>query len=116
MRITQGSIGTVQLTGNSEVSVVPGAGMQSLNAVTVANTATLLQAADTDTVTMVIKAAGSNSEAIYIGDVGLTNPSVTEDGVPLNAGEALTIDTSAALYAISENGSQKAYLLRVSKT
>jgi len=116
MRITQGAIGTVQITGVADVSVTPGSGLESLNAVTVGNTATALQAADTDTLTMVIKAAGSNTEAIYIGDSGLTNPSVTEDGVPLNAGEALTIDTSAALYAISENGSQKAYLLRIAKT
>ena len=116
MRITQGSIGTVQITGDSEVSLLSGAGMQSLNAVTVGNTATILQAADTGTMTMVIKAAAGNGELIYIGDVGLTNPSITEDGVPLSAGEALVIDTSAAIYAISETGSQKAYLVRISKT
>ena len=98
------------------MTVLSGSGLQSLNAVTVGNTPTLLQAADAGTLTMVIKAAASNSEPIYIGDVGLTNPSVTEDGIPIDAGTAFVMDTSAAIYAISENGSQKAYLVRISKT
>lgn len=116
MRITPGAIGTVSIVGAIETDVQSGDVFTSSGPVTVGNTATLVQAAAVGNITVIMKASKNNAKAIYIGDSGLTDPSVTEDGVPLDPGEALTLDTSAAVYAISEAASQKLYLSVVSRT
>ena len=115
MRITTGAVGTVTIVGGIDTNAIPGNTYTSYGPVTVANTATLVQASAAGNKSVILKAASSNSEAIYIGDSGLTDPGVTEDGTPLSAGEALVLDTSAAVYAISDNGGQKVYLSVISK-
>jgi len=116
MRITPGAVGTVSIVGTIQTEDVPGDSYESLAPVTVANTATLLHAGAAGTKSLIIKAAGTNSEDIYIGDVNLTDPGTTEDGTPMAAGEVFVLTTTAAVYAISDNGSQKAYLSRVFET
>ena len=116
MRITPGAIGTVTIVGTPDVYSIPGNDFQAVNAVTVGNTATSVLSGASSTRTVIIKADTANSEKVFFGDSGITNPSVTEDGVPLAAGEALTLDTSADIYAISETGSQKVYLSYIAQT
>lgn len=116
MRITPGAVGTVTIVGNINAQDVPGNTYESLAPVTVGNTATLLHAGAAGTKSIIIKAAGSNSEDIFIGDSNLTDPSATEDGTPMAAGEVFVLTTTAAVYAISDTGSQKAYLSRVFET
>ena len=113
MRITQGAIGTVTIVGEIDTIDIPGNSYQSLAPVTVGNTATVLHGGDPGTKSLIIKADVNNSEAIYIGDIGLTDPSVAEDGTPMAAGEVFILTTTAAVYAISDTGGQKAYLSRV---
>jgi len=115
MRITPGAVGTVTLVGGIDAEVQSGDVFTSSGPVTVGNTATLVQAAATGNITVIMKASKSNTKDIYIGDSGLTDPSVTEDGVPLAAGEALTLDTSAAVYAVAESN-QTLYVSVVSRT
>lgn len=116
MRITPGAIGTVTLTGEADVDVVPGNDFQAANAVTVNNTATSVLSASANTRSVIIKAAAGNTEDCYFGDSGLSNPGVTEDGIPLGAGAAIVLDTSADIYAISQTGSQKVYVAYIAKT
>jgi hypothetical protein len=115
MRITPGAVGTVTLVGGIDAEVQSGDVFTSSGPVTVGNTATLVQAAAVGNITVIMKASKNNSKAIYIGDSGLTDPSVTEDGVPLDPGEALTLDTAAAVYAIAESN-QTLYVSVVSRT
>jgi len=115
MRITTGAVGTVSIVGAIESDVVSGNTYTSYGPVTVANTATLVTAANADNKSVILKAATGNGESVYIGDSGLTDPGATEDGTPLAAGEALVLDTSAAVYAISDSGGQKLYLSIVSE-
>ena len=113
MRITPGAVGTVEVVGTLSTQDIPGDSFESLAPVTVANTATLLHAGAAGTKSLIIKADPGNSESIFIGDAALTDPSTTEDGTPMAAGEVFILTTTAAIYAISDNGSQKAYLSRV---
>jgi len=115
MRITPGAVGTVTLVGGIDAEVQSGDVFTSSGPVTVGNTATLVQAAATGNITVIMKASKNNSKDVYIGDSGLTDPSVTEDGIPLAGGEALTLDTSAAVYAIAESN-QTLYVSVVSRT
>ena len=115
MRITPGAVGTVTIVGGINAEVQSGDVFTSSGPVTVTNTATLVQAAATGNITIIMKASKNNSKDVYIGDSGLTDPSVAEDGVPLSAGEALTLDTSAAVYAIAETN-QTLYVSVVSRT
>ena len=96
MRITPGAIGTVTLTGTPDVKVVPPDDFQAANAVTVGATATSVLSSSSDS--------------------GLSNPGVTEDGLPLAAGGAMVLDTTAAIYAISASGSQKVYVAYTAQT
>jgi len=115
MRITPGAVGTVTLVGGIDAEVQSGDVFTSSTPVTVTNTATLIQAAATGNITVILKTSKNNSKDVYIGDSALTDPSVTEDGVPLAPGEALTLDTSAAVYAIAESN-QTLYFSVVSRT
>jgi len=116
MRITPGAIGTVTLTGTPDVKVVPPDDFQAANAVTVGATATSVLSSSSGTRSVLLKAAVGNSEDIYFGDSGLSNPGVTEDGLPLAAGGAMVLDTTAAIYAISASGSQKVYVAYTAQT
>ena len=113
MRITPGAVGTVTIVGAIQTENIPGDSYESLAPVTVANTATLLHAGAAGTKSLIIKADPDNSESIFIGDAGITDPGTTEDGTPMAAGEVFLLTTTAAVYAISDTGSQKAYLSRV---
>tara|TARA_R110000824_G_scaffold89382_3_gene219186 strand:- start:2274 stop:2624 length:351 start_codon:yes stop_codon:yes gene_type:complete len=113
MRITEGAVGTVTLVGDVNVIDIPGDSYESLAPVTVANTATLLHAGAAGTKSLIIKADPDNSEPIFIGDANITDPGTTEDGTPMAAGSVFILTTTAAVYAISDTGSQKAYLSRV---
>lgn len=116
MRITTGAVGTVTIVGGIDVVDIPGDSYESLAPVTVANTATLLHAGAAGTKSLIIKADPLNTEAIFIGDANITDPGTTEDGTPMAAGEVFILTTTAAVYAISDTGSQKAYLSRVYNT
>lgn len=113
MRITPGAVGTVEIIGTINAQDIPGDSFESLAPVTVANTATVLHAGSSGTKSLIIKAGPDNTEAIFIGDSALTDPGTTEDGTPMAAGEVFILTTTAAVYAISDTGSQKAYLTRV---
>ena len=113
MRIVPGAIGTVSLTGTADVTVVSGDSFDSVDAITVANTATAIMSTAAGTKWVILKADPDNSEPCYVGDASITNPSVTKNGIPLAPGEALVLDTTADVYAISENGSQTMFVARV---
>ena len=113
MRITPGAVGTVEVIGTLSTQDVPGDSFESLAPVSVANTATVLHAGAAGTKSLIIKADPDNTESIFIGDSALTDPGTTEDGTPMGAGEVFILTTTAAVYAISDSGSQKAYLSRV---
>ena len=109
MFISQGAAGTIAISGEIE-TVQKGANtIEALPKVTVNNTATLMFGANDERCRMFIRADPANTEAIYIGDVGITNPGTTEEGWPLFPGEGIEIIGNAATYAISENGGQSAY-------
>ena len=116
MRIVPGAIGTVSLTGTADVSVIPADEFHAANAVTVNNTATTVLTGAASTRSVLLKAAASNSEECFFGDSGITNPGVTEDGLPLAAGAAMVLDTSADIYAISASGSQKVYVAYIAQS
>ena len=116
MRITPGSVGTVTIVGGIDVVDIPGDSYESSAPLTIAVTATQIHATNPGTKSIVMKASADNSELIYIGDSGLTNPSVTEDGTPLAAGEVFILSTTADVYAICETGGQKLYLSKVFNT
>lgn len=85
---------TKQLVTTSVGSAVEGA------AVSVGTSATLLDAADSTRQSVTLKNAGAVT--VYVGPSGVT----TTNGLPLEPGEALTVDkTTAALYAIVASGS-----------
>lgn len=113
MRITTGAVATVTVEGTIDAIDIPGDSYESLAPVTVGNTATVLHAGAAGTKSLIIKADPDNSEPIFIGDVNITDPGTTEDGTPMVAGEVFILTTTAAVYAISDTGSQKAYLSRV---
>jgi|TARA_B110000211_G_C14063417_1_gene546630 hypothetical protein len=115
VRITNGSIGTVTIDSVIDANDIPGDTFQSVAPITAANTATLAVAAGAGNKAVMLKAAAANGEDVFIGDSGITNPGVTEDGIPLAAGEAMVINTTAAVYAISASGGQKLYVSRVYK-
>jgi hypothetical protein len=116
MRITPGAVGTVTLVGDVNVIDIPGDTYESSAPLTIALTATQIHATSAGTKSIIMKAAASNTEDIYIGDSGITNPSVTEDGTPLGAGEVFILTTTADVYAICETGGQKLYLSKVFNT
>ena len=116
MRITPGAVGTVEIIGDINVVDIPGDSYESSAPLTIAVTATQVHATSPGTKSVIMKAASGNSEDIYIGDSGLTNPSVTEDGTPMGAGEVFILTTTADIYAISETGGQKLYLSKVFQT
>tara|TARA_R110000824_G_scaffold79586_2_gene200446 strand:- start:5449 stop:5799 length:351 start_codon:yes stop_codon:yes gene_type:complete len=116
MRITTGAVGTVTIVGGIDVVDIPGDSYESSAPLTIAVTATQIHATNPGTKSIVMKAAAGNTELVYIGDSGLTNPSVTEDGTPLAAGEVFILTTTADVYAICETGGQKLYLSKVFNT
>ena len=113
MRIVPGAIGTVSLTGTADVAEIPGDSFDSVDAITVANTATVIMATATGTRSVILKADPDNSEPCYVGAARITNPSVTKNGIPLAAGDGMVVTTTADVYAISENGSQTMFVARV---
>ena len=116
MRITPGAVGTVEIIGDINVIDIPGDSYESSAPLTIALTATQVHATSPGTKSVIMKAAAGNSEDIYIGDSGITNPSVTEDGTPVAAGEVFILSTTADIYAICETGGQKLYLSKVFET
>ena len=116
MRITPGAVGTVTIVGGINVVDIPGDTFTSAAPVTVANTATQVQSTNPGTKSVILRAASTNTEDIYVGDSGLTNPGVTEDGTPVAASEVFILTTTADIYAISASGGQKVYVSRVFNT
>jgi len=116
MRITPGAVGTVTIVGTIATENIPGDSYESSAPLTIAITATQIHATSPGTKSVIMKAAAGNTEDIYIGDSGITNPSVTEDGTPVSAGEVFILSTTADIYAISETGGQKLYLSKVFET
>lgn len=89
----------------SEVQIEPTSSLR-YGRTTVAATATrIITSTDPFTRAVALKAASTNSEAIYIGDSSVS----TATGFPLAAGEAVTLDVNnreSILYAISASGGQ----------
>ena len=99
-----------------DVNVVVGDDFQAANAGTVGSAATSVLSASANTKSVILQCASTNTEAVYFGDSGLTNPSVTEDGIPVAAGGAIVLDTSADIFGISQTGSQKVYVAYIATT
>lgn len=110
MKLTPGSASSVAIIGDVNVVELGGNTFTAVNALTIAATATSIAATSTTRSRLFIKAAGSNTEAVFIGDSGITNPGTTEDGFPLEPGDAIELIVQAEVFGISENGSQKVYL------
>ena len=111
MKINPGSAANVSITGDVSVQQLGVNTLTSINPITIANTATEILAAAATTARVYIKAAKTNGEEVYLGDSGLTDPGTTEDGFPLAAGEGVELVVSAAVYGISNTGSQKVYVM-----
>ncbi len=111
MKVNPGSAASVTISGTVEVAQLGVNTLTSIGPITIANTATLILAAAATTARVYIKAATSNTEDVYLGDSGLTDPGTTEDGFPLGAGEGVELVVAAAVYGISDTGSQKVYVM-----
>jgi len=111
MKINPGSASNVSITGDVTVQQIGVNTLTSIGPITISNTATLILAAAATTARVYIKAATSNTEDVYLGDSGLTDPGTTEDGFPLGSGEGVELVVAAAVYGVSDTGSQKVYVM-----
>jgi hypothetical protein len=116
VKVNPGSAASVTISGAVDVKQLGADTLTSYGPVTIANTATLIFAAAATTCRVFIQAATSNTEAVYIGDSGLTDPGTTEDGFPLTGGQGLELLTSDAVYGISDTGGQKVYLIVIGQS
>lgn len=94
----------------------PGRGANTINSIdvrTVGTSKTFIVGADSDRVELFVKAAASNAGLIYIGDFNITDPASQEQGIPLAAGEAATLQSSDLLYAFADTVGQKLYVMEL---